>query len=139
MKNQLRIISGELTKAHTTDAGYDIRTNESTTILAGKSKCLKTGLKIKLPSNTTGFVKSRSGLMFKHGIVAGEGVIDEDYTSEIGVKLFNFSEDAYTVTKGERVAQLVILPIFTGASVEVEAVEISKGSRGSKGFGSSGR
>lgn len=137
MKDKLRIITGELTKAHPTDAGYDIKTIEYKNIPPGKAVSIKTGLRIKLPKGTTGFIKSRSGLMFNHDIISYEGVIDESYTGEVGIKLCNMGSREYSVYPGERVAQLVVLPIFTGEVIRVETVEETD--RSDSGFGSSGK
>ena len=79
----------------------------------------------------------RSGLAWKHFIDVGAGVIDHDYTGEVGVLLFNFSDMPYEVKKHERVAQLVIEKIFTPKIKEVD--ELPKSKRGATGYGASGK
>lgn len=125
-------------KAHKHDAGYDLFARESLIIGAKESATIDTGLHVELPIGTVGFIKSRSGLMFKHEIVAGEGVVDATYSGSIGVKLFNLGGKDYKVNAGDRIAQLVILKLADVGELElVEQFEETE--RGSGGFGSSGR
>lgn len=126
------------TKAHSTDAGYDLYARESQIIGAKESAKFDTGLHVELPVGTVGFIKSRSGLLFKHEIVAGEGVIDVGFNGSIGVKLFNLSGRDYKVNAGDKICQLVILKLADVGELElVEHFEETE--RGSNGFGSSGR
>lgn len=74
------------TRAHSTDAGLDLRTPKRVCVKAGGSVLIDTGVCVQLPMGTTGFLKSKSGLNVNHSIV-GEGVIDENYTGSIRVKL----------------------------------------------------
>ena len=91
---------------------------------------------VELPLNTVGMVKSKSGLNVKHGIQS-EGVIDVGYTGSIMVKLYNHSNRGYIVEKGDKISQLVILPILTP---DLELVdELDETERGTGGFGSTGR
>lgn len=124
------------TKAHRTDAGFDIYSPEEVTIKAGKSACIDTGVHIELPYGTVGMLKSKSGLNVKHGLTS-EGVIDVGYTGSIRVKLYNNSEEDYTVKKGDKITQLVIMPICM-LTLEL-ADELEATERGDGGFGSSGR
>ena len=101
---------------------------------------MPTGIAIGLPSpETVGLVFARSGLAVKHGLALsnGVGVIDSDYTGEIRVGLVNLAAEAYTIEPGERIAQLVVMPVCLPAAVEVEALEET--ARGAGGFGSTGR
>lgn len=124
------------TRAHDTDAGLDLYSRYELTVSAGGSEIFDTGVHIELPPGTVGFVKSKSGLNIKHGITS-EGVIDEGYTGSIVVKLYNHSDEDYTVKKGDKISQLVILPIL---KPDIEVVdELEDTDRGSNGFGSSGR
>ena len=100
---------------------------------------IPTGIAIKLPSADYGaFVYARSGLSIKKGITLANcvGVIDSDYTGEIKVGLINLSNEEYTVQNGERIAQLVIMPVCQANLVEVD--ELEKTERGAGGFGSTG-
>lgn len=124
------------TRAHETDAGLDIYARETKTVFAGKSETFDTGVHVELPKGTTGFLKSKSGLNVKHGITS-EGVIDSGYTGSIAVKLYNHSDRPYVVGAGDKISQLVILPILTP---ELELVdELTETERGNGGFGSTGK
>ena len=124
------------TRAHESDAGLDLYARERMPIRAGDSYFFDTGVHIELPTGTTGFIKSKSGLNKNHGLIC-DGVIDVGYTGSIGVKLYNLSGKSYIVEKGDKIAQLVILPILTP---ELELVdELSSTERGNGGFGSTGR
>lgn len=124
------------TRAHATDAGLDLYSRERY-ILPAKGSCvIDTGVHIELPKDTVGFIKSKSGLNVNYGITS-EGVIDEGYTGSIHVKLYNHSTRGYIVDKGDKITQLVILPIV---KPELEIVnDLTSSDRGDNGFGSSGR
>lgn len=124
------------TRAHATDAGLDIYARESQIVPARESAIFDTGVHIELPYGTTGFLKSKSGLNVIHGITS-EGVIDVGYTGSIKVKLYNNSGYDYAVNAGDKISQLVILPIVTPALELVEELEQTE--RGAGGFGSTGR
>lgn len=124
------------TRAHTTDAGMDIYARETQIVPAGGSAIFDTGVHIELPLNTVGMLKSKSGLNVKHGITS-EGVIDYSYSGSIVVKLYNNSDEDYTVMAGDKISQLVIMPIITPPVEVVDELEVS--GRGNNGFGSSGR
>lgn len=124
------------TRAHSTDAGLDLYAREMQIVPAKESAIFDTGVHIELPPNTVGFLKSKSGLNVKHGLT-GEGVIDVGYTGSIKVKLYNNSGYDYTINKGDKISQLVILPILTPELECVNQLEVTE--RGNNGFGSSGR
>ncbi len=124
------------TRAHEADAGLDLYARETTIVSARESVKFDTGVHIELPPNTVGFLKSKSGLNVKNGIV-NEGVIDEGYTGSIVVKLYNNSGRDYLVNKGDKISQLVILPILKPKLELVDSLDDTE--RGNNGFGSSGR
>lgn len=124
------------TRAHETDAGLDLYAVEGKFIPAKDSAIFDTGVHVELPEGTAGFLKSKSGLNVKHGITS-EGVIDVGYTGSIHVKLYNHSDVGYEVKKGDKISQLVILPIKILPLEVVDSLEDTD--RGSNGFGSSGR
>ena len=127
------------TRAHEMDAGYDLyckRNSGLVTIRSGCSAVFDTGVHISIPRGYVGFLKSKSGLNVKHGIVS-EGVIDSGYTGSIRVKLYNHGIDPYMVHSGDKISQLVILPIITPELEIVDRLEETE--RGENGFGSSGR
>lgn len=123
-------------RAHDTDGGLDIRTPVDAYVRAGGSTVIDTGVHIQLPPCTVCMIKSKSGLNIKDGIVS-EGVIDEGYTGSITVKLYNHGTEAKQFSRGDKITQLVVLPVLY---VKVEqAEEIQGGPRGDNGYGSTGR
>ena len=109
------------------------------TLNSGDTALIPTGLAIELPSSQYGaFVFARSGLSIKHGIglLNAVGVIDSDYRGEIKVGVINQIKEPYTIEPGERIAQLVIMPVAT-LPVE-EAQTLGESERGAGGFGSTG-
>ena len=125
------------TKAHATDAGFDLYAIESQIVGAKESATFNTGVHIELPPNTVGMLKSKSGLNVRHGITS-EGVIDVGYTGAIVVKLYNNSGKDYKVNAGDKISQLVILPLVDVGDLE-EVEQFSETERGANGFGSSGK
>lgn len=124
------------TRAHETDAGADIRTPIRFKLPMRGSAVIHTGVHVQLPPNTVGMLKSKSGLNIRSGI-SSEGVIDEGYSGEIVVRLENVSEHSYLFERGDKITQLVVMPVTYPTFVEVE--EIGGGERGNDGFGSTGR
>lgn len=124
------------TRAHETDAGLDLYSRERKPIRAKSSAVFDTGVHIELPAGTVGMLKSKSGLNVKHGLTS-EGVIDVGYTGSIRVKLYNNSNIDYIVEVGDKISQLVILPIVTPSLDLVDELEHTD--RGDKGFGSTGK
>jgi dUTP pyrophosphatase len=107
-------------------------------IAPGKTAMIPTGLTLEIPPNHAGFVYARSGLASRKGLAPANkvGVIDSDYRGELIVSLLNHSQEAHTVSPGERIAQLVIAPVLCCDFVESDF--LSDTSRGSGGFGSTG-
>lgn len=123
-------------RAHDTDAGYDLCAREEKVIFGGKSEVFDTGVHVQLPPHTAGLLVSKSGLNTKHEITS-TGLIDEGYTGSIKVKLYNHGTQPYKVSAGDKISQLVVIPIKTPYLEVVD--ELSKSDRGDNGFGSSGR
>lgn len=136
MKIKLDIGAKKPTRAHPTDAGLDLYAREEQTIPARGSVKFDTGVHVELPLGTVGMLKSKSGLNVKHGITS-EGVIDVGYTGSIVVKLYNHSDEDYTVHAGDKISQLVVMPIRLPTISVV--VDLDETDRGDNGFGSSGR
>lgn len=124
-------------RAHDTDAGIDLRTPREVTVPARGSAYIDTGIHMAIPKGYVGFLKSKSGLNVKHGIVS-EGVIDAGYTGSIRVKLYNHSATAYTFKAGDKITQIVVLPFFTDFEL-ILASGLENTERGDGGFGSTGR
>ncbi|MBR2408932.1 MAG: dUTP diphosphatase [Lachnospiraceae bacterium] len=124
------------TKAHKSDAGYDIYAPDAFGVAPKCSWTIDTGVHMVIPDGYVGFLKSKSGLNVKHGLT-GEGVVDAGYTGSIKVKMYNDSNSPYIFEKGDKVIQIVILPIPETKLVHVDSLEETD--RGNNGFGSSGR
>lgn len=124
------------TRAHSTDAGLDLYSPVDVMIMPQASAVIDTGVHVELPPGSVGFLKSKSGLNVKHGIL-GEGVIDAGYTGSIRVKLYNHSEEGYYIQRGDKITQLVILPVILPDLEQVDSLEDTE--RGCGGFGSTGR
>jgi len=121
-------------------AGLDLQAciDEPVGIGPGEIKIIPSGIAVQLPEGYAGFLFARSGLGIKRGITMANsvGVIDCDYRGEIRMGLINLSCETYVVNPGDRVAQLVIMPV---ARVEFVPGCIDDTDRGSGGFGSTGR
>jgi dUTP pyrophosphatase len=123
------------------DAGLDLLAREDVLLRAGGGRALvPTGIALALPDGYAGFVQPRSGLALKHGVTClnAPGLIDSGYRDELKVLLVNTdpTED-YRVTRGDRIAQLVVQPVEHVRFAEV--AELPETSRGGGGFGSTGR
>lgn len=149
------------TRAHDTDAGLDLYAREDKVVPAGGSATFDTGVHVELPElmynrevpvqhydggidtateisflKTAAFLKSKSGLMVNHDITS-DGTVDYGYTGSIKVKLFNHGTEDYHVRRGDKISQLVIVPVLTPALEVVD--ELDETERGDNGFGSTGR
>jgi dUTP pyrophosphatase len=102
----------------------------------GEGKMIKTGIALAIPQGFVGLVADRSSLA-KRGLKTAGGVIDAGYRGEIHIVMWNVSKEVFELKKGERLAQLMVIPIATPAVVEVDLLDDT--ARGAKGFGSSGR
>ena len=122
-------------------AGADIYAclDAAVTIPAGKTVFIPTGLAMEVPKGCAGLIYARSSMGSKRGLAPANkvGVIDSDYRGQIMVALHNHSQEDQVVNPGERVAQLIITPVFTPGFREVD--DLSETDRGSGGFGSTGR
>ena len=120
------------------DLSAAIGENEKITLKPGKRTLVPTGLQIHLPDGFEAQIRPRSGLALKNGIglVNAPGTIDADYRGEIGVILVNLGEEDFEITRGLRIAQMVIAPVTRADLVAVDALGATE--RGSGGFGSTG-
>jgi dUTP pyrophosphatase len=120
------------------DAGADLRCTIDAVIPAGARLLLPTGVSIALPDGYVGLVHPRSGLAAKHGITVlnAPGTVDAGYRGEVMVTLLNTSTEDFIVTRGDRIAQLVIQQFEKAIFIAVEALPGSD--RGESGFGSTG-
>lgn len=124
------------TRAHEADAGLDLYSREEVLLRGGDSYCFDTGVHMAIPAGYVGFVKSKSGLNVRHNIQS-EGVIDSGYTGSIVVNLVNHSIWPVQIEKGQKISQIVLLPIITPELELVDALEATE--RGNGGFGSTGK
>lgn len=125
--------------AHPGDAGADLVSTEAVRLEPGERALIGTGVRIALPEGYAAFVVPRSGLAARHGItiVNSPGTVDAGYRGEIQVTLLNTdSSSAYDVSVGDRIAQLIIMPVTRARFVPVG--ELPESVRGQDGFGSTG-
>ena len=125
--------------AHPGDAGADLTAAESVTLAPGQRATLGTGVSIALPDGYVAFVVPRSGLAAKHGItiVNSPGTVDAGYRGELRVTVMNTDQsESYSIASGDRIAQLVVMPVSRARFVPVETLPGSH--RGEGGFGSTG-
>ena len=119
------------------DAALDIVASEDMIVPAKQKAIIGTGVSFEIPQGQVGLVWDRSGMSFKHGQTVLGGVIDSNYRGELKVCLFNTTDDDYLVSRGDKIAQMVIQPAPQYEGIEVE--ELSETNRGEAGFGSSGK
>lgn len=126
--------------ASTGSAGADLRAHveEALVIPAGDRRLIPTGVRLAIPPGFEGQVRPRSGLAVKHGVTVlnSPGTIDADYRGEVQVVLINTGREAYTIHPGDRIAQLLIAPVWRGLFT---ARQLGDTTRGDGGFGSTGR
>lgn len=122
-------------RAHKDDAGLDLRSPIEVIIKAGEAAVIDTGVHIEIPEGYVGMLKSKSGLNVKYSLLS-EGVIDSGYTGSIIIKLYNHGKCDMMVEKGDKISQLVILPIITPVPHVVDKMDETE--RGNNGFGSTG-
>ncbi|MEH1902109.1 MAG: dUTP diphosphatase [Nostoc sp.] len=123
---------------HPNDAGLDLLSIDELELPSGESRLIHTGIAIELPQGTEAQIRPRSGLALRYQITVlnTPGTVDEGYRGEIGVILINHGKSSFQVTKGMKIAQMVITPVVR---VDVEEVNsLSLTSRGNGGFGSTG-
>lgn len=125
-------------RAHEGDAGIDLRSSDDLIVAPGEWAMVPTGIAVAIPDGYAGLVAPRSGLAARFGIsvVNGPGVIDAGYRGELMVILINHGVDPLEISRGDRIAQLLVVPVSVPVLVEVS--ELPDSSRGEGGFGSSG-
>lgn len=122
--------------AHEDDAGMDLISMEMNMIPAHGRETFKTGVHMAIPSGYFGAIRAKSGLLRKHGIICS-GTVDCSYTGEIMVTLVNTSSKNYQVFKGDKIAQMILIPYHHAEFVQVEKLDETE--RGDNCFGSNGR
>lgn len=136
MRIKLDPAAKEPIRAYSTDAGLDLRATHTQTIPPRGSATFDTGVHVELKPGTAGLLVSKSGLNVNADITS-TGLIDAGYTGSIKVKLYNHGNKCITISEGQRISQLVVIPVIVEPIEYVD--EIVSGERGSNGFGSSGK
>lgn len=123
-------------RAYRTDAGADLRCIKGFTVPPHSQVKIDTGVHVEVPHNTCVLLVSKSGLNVNHGIRT-TGLIDEGFSGSIVVKVYNDSDEPYTFADGDKVSQMVVLPVYYSRFELVD--EINAGDRGQGGYGSTGK
>lgn len=124
------------TRGSVLSAGFDVAAAEAALVPAGGKAIVKTGLAIAIPKGTYARLAPRSGLAAKKALDVGAGVVDYDYRGEVGVILFNHGAEDYSVSCGDRIAQLILEKVRMSGCEEVSSLDETE--RGAGGFGSTG-
>jgi dUTP pyrophosphatase len=125
------------TYAHIGDAGMDIYAIEDTEVPPGEVVKVRSGLSMEIPEGYVGLCWTKSGLANNHKIKISSGVIDSGYRGEVLLGVINLGEDSYTFKKGDKVLQMLIQKVEHPEIIEAE--ELSESTRGTGGFGSTGK
>lgn len=139
MKLEIMLENGALMpdRAHADDAGLDLFAPSDVIISYRENVVIDTGVHVSIPKGYVGLLKSKSGLMVKSEIITTGGVIDAGYTGSIKVMLSNIGNYCHVIRKGQKITQLLIVPIETP---DLELVDgFAETERGANGFGSSGK
>ena len=124
------------TRAHKQDAGADLYSPVSITVEPHSSAVIDTGVHIAIPDGFCGLLVSKSGLNVNHDITS-TGLIDAGYTGSVRVKLYNQGNTPYHINTGDKISQIVIIPVALCDFIQVDTLDDTE--RGCGGFGSTGR
>jgi dUTP pyrophosphatase len=125
------------TKAHAGDLGYDLYTSAPMAIFPGEVKLVSTGISVQFPEGYGALIRDRSSVATKQYLFVVAGVIDNGYTGEIKIALYNGGGDVAKITEGTKIAQMILVPTVNFDIEEVTETTSADG-RGSNGFGSTG-
>lgn len=123
-------------RANSTDAGADLHAVENYVLHPGERIMIETGISLAIPEGYYGQIAPRSGLAAKHGVMTMAGVIDSSFRGTVKAILYNSGKEPVTISTGDRIAQLIILPISLAEFSPVESLPDT--ARGEAGFGSTG-
>ena len=123
--------------AHPGDAGIDLYTPDELTIQPGERVSAPIGLAMEIPDGHVGLLWDKSGLSHKHGLKSFGGVIDAGYRGEFKIGLMNLSNKPYTFAAGDKIIQMLVMPVLRPEVIEAD--ELSDSVRGEGGFGSTGK
>ena len=125
-------------KAHPDDAGYDLYSRIDVEMVPMSGTAVPVGFAMELPSGYEAQIRPRSGLALKHDLMLtnSPGTIDAGYRGEVGVIMFNHGPEEFAVKRGDRIAQMMFMPVLHASFLPVE--ELDETERGAGGFGSTG-
>lgn len=126
------------TRTHDDDAGYDLYVSELVVIGPGEFLDIPTGIAMQLPAGAWGMLTGRSSTLRKRGLLVNQGIIDTGYRGELFAGVWNLTLGQAVVQRGERLAQIIVMPNATIDTYVVEVNMLAESSRGIQGFGSSG-
>ena len=126
------------TKAHDGDAGFDVYSHSPTQVLGlGERYRFRLGFSLELPSGWMALIQEKSGMALNSGLFTIGNVIDSGYRGEVHAIICCMSESSVTIECGQKIAQMLILPCYTGKEYQI-VEDLTESPRGEKGFGSSG-
>lgn len=135
---KLRALAIEFAAPRPGDAGYDLFSLEEYLVPPRQHALVETGLHLEIPAGHVGLVKDRSSVALA-GLHTLAGVIDSSYRGELKILLANLGQEDYRIRRGQKIAQLLVVPVYTGAVEFVDSLDCLSGSaRGAGGFGSTG-
>ena len=139
-KNEkLQALNIDFTAPRDGDAGYDLYSIGEYTVPPQGRVLVETGLHVEIPHNYVGLVKDRSSVA-SAGLHTMAGVIDSSYRGEVKILLLNVGQEAYTISVGQKIAQMVVIPVYVEAVEVLNSLEtLSDTERGAGGFGSTGK
>ena len=124
-------------KKYISDAGWDLKSREKVTLMAGETKVIPTGVCIEIPKGYSGDIRPRSSIS-KRGLLVHYGTVDHGYTGEIKITVTNLTNGLKTIEQYERIAQLVVTKLSDDTKIEI-VDKLTDSERGKNGFGSTGR
>jgi len=138
-KNEkLQALNIDFTAPRDGDAGYDLYSIGEYTVAPQQRVLVETGLHVEIPHNYVGLVKDRSSVA-SAGLQTMAGVIDSSYRGEVKILLLNVGQDPYTISVGQKIAQMVVIPVYVEAVDVLDSLEaLTDTERGASGFGSTG-
>lgn len=139
MKYALEPFAFDINRAHQDDAGIDMRTPERFVLRAHEQKVIDLGVRVQIPLGYWGKMESKSGLMLKHGIICMGGVVDSGFRGTIKVRMYNTSDQDYTFEAGDKLVQMVLMPVLLADLEQVEKLDEADFGRNESGWGSTGR
>lgn len=139
MKYALEPWACDIDRAHPDDAGIDMRTPVGFVLRAHEQKVVDLGVRVQIPIGYWGKMESKSGLMVNHGITCMGGVVDSGFRGTIKVRMWNTSDEDYTFKQGDKLVQMVLMPVLLADLERVDKLDAADFGRNESGWGSTGR